>query len=271
MGVKTAGFTIIETLMFLAISGLMMVTMIVGVSATLANQRYNDSVRSLQSLIQEQYSKISSIENNRPADRPCGLDSTALPQQNPVTPQTVGQSKCEMVGRYMIIDRGSVAIYPVLAYRDISRRPSTGSDISYMQNASYMRLGVDKSLADTSQLEWGTEIAWPRSGNDSRSPVTPRTIGVLFIRSPDSGQVYTFTSNNANLNPDTINEATIRSLIRPGDTIPGQAGRALCVDPMGITTFGSTSVYINSFASGSNAIETRTNDAFKSLGMNTEC
>jgi len=271
MGTKIAGFTIIETLLFLAISGLMMVAMIAGVSVNLNTQRYNDSVRTFHTLIQEQYAKIASTENDRPADRPCGLDATASPQENPSQPQIRGQSKCEVIGRYMAVEGSNIAIYPVLAYRNATIDTATTDDIALMRNASYMRLGIDSSLADTRLLEWGTEIAWPSTGSEARSQRTPRSLALLFIRSPDSGQMYTFSSDSAPLSADSINENTIRSMIVAGNTTPGQAARTICVDSAGLVLSSTLSIFVNGFATSSTGIEMRTNDYFKQLGTDIQC
>lgn len=271
MGAKTAGFTIIETLLFLAISGLMMVAMVAGVSVSLNAQRYNDSVRTFHTLIQEQYAKIASTENDRPASRPCGLDATANPQENPSQAQTRGQSRCEVIGRYMAVEGGSIAIYPVLAYRNVAINTSGADDVTLMRSASYMRLGIDASLADTRSLEWGTEIAWPSAGSEARPQRTPRSLAFLFIRSPDSGQMYTFSSNSAPLTADSINEGTLRSMIVAGNTTPGQAARTICVDSAGLVLSSTLSIFVNGFATSSTAIETRTNDYFQQLGSDIRC
>ncbi len=271
MGTKLAGFTVIETVLFIAISGLMMIMMITGTAVTLNNQRYNDSVRSFQSLVQEQYAKLISTENDRLVDRPCGLDGAALPQEDTSSTQQRGQSRCEIFGRYMAIEGSDITIFPVLVYRVESQKPASGSDVDLMRDVAYMQIGVDTGLAETASLEWGAEIAWPSSGSGARSPTTPRSVALLFVRSPDSGQVYTFASDTVVSNPANMNSEVIRSMIVAGDLAPGQAAQALCVNSGGMTFANMSSVYVNAFSSGPSSIETRTNDYFQLIGSDIRC
>lgn len=52
------GFTIIEVMIFLAISGLLIMGIILGSGATIARYRYNDSVQNLAELLRQQYSTV---------------------------------------------------------------------------------------------------------------------------------------------------------------------------------------------------------------------
>ena len=50
--VKSKGFTIIEVMLFLAVTGALAVAILVGSGVAIGQQRYKDSVNSLQSFIQ---------------------------------------------------------------------------------------------------------------------------------------------------------------------------------------------------------------------------
>ena len=50
------GFTLVEAMLFLAITGLLTVGILVGSGVAISQQRYRDSVNSLKSFIQDQYS-----------------------------------------------------------------------------------------------------------------------------------------------------------------------------------------------------------------------
>jgi type II secretory pathway pseudopilin PulG len=72
---KRAGFTIIEIMIFLAISGILIIGVIAGSGVITARHRYNDSVQNLTELLRSQY---SAVINTQIADRTLGdVSSTA--------------------------------------------------------------------------------------------------------------------------------------------------------------------------------------------------
>lgn len=57
-GARRRGFTIIEVMLFLAISGFLLVGILVGTGAGIARQRYTDSVQHVAQILREQYSAV---------------------------------------------------------------------------------------------------------------------------------------------------------------------------------------------------------------------
>jgi type II secretory pathway pseudopilin PulG len=255
MGTKAqAGFTIIETTLFLAITGLLILMMVGGAGASLNIQRYRDAVESFKSQLQQQYSDLANVQNARDNNWTC--DSSSVATQNGPNDILRGQSNCFLIGKYMRIDGSDVSIYPVLA----SQKSSLATDdvSSMLQNYA---MNVSKTDVIDSNLEWGTQIGWTTGvgGLDYNATSTPRTLGILFVRSPDSGLIYTFTSDSI---PDktSIGQPTFTNLLVAGQTVPGQKARAICVESSGLFVNGDKSVYIGPYAANANAVETRTND-----------
>ena len=58
-------FTIIEVMLVVSISGLMLVTMLVGWNANIERQRYNDSVNTFKSDIQGVFSDVENQTNDK--------------------------------------------------------------------------------------------------------------------------------------------------------------------------------------------------------------
>ncbi|MCL2038717.1 prepilin-type N-terminal cleavage/methylation domain-containing protein [Candidatus Saccharibacteria bacterium] len=58
------GFTIIEVLMFLAITGLLLTGMLVGTGANLARERYNDGVRTVEEFLAQQFMLVQNPERD---------------------------------------------------------------------------------------------------------------------------------------------------------------------------------------------------------------
>lgn len=268
MGIRSEdGFTIIETTLFLAVSSLLILLIIGGTGVSLNMQRYRDAVETFKSLTQQQYADLANVQNGR--DRNWTCDTNSAVTENGSDDQLRGQSDCFLVGKYMRIEESSISIYPVLA----SQTSSTlgGNDIDSMKTNYSMNV----SLAEVEErtMEWGTQIAWATAGSlDEKAPRAPRTIGILFIRSPDSGKIYTFTSDSIPAK-DSITQATFTNLLTSGDTVPGQAARMLCIESGGLFVDGDMGLYLSSYAAGASAIETRTNDYNKTLQPTgaTEC
>lgn len=262
MGARISpGFTIIETVLFLSVTALLVMGVLIGTGSALNTQRYRDAVESFKDLLQTQYSDLGSVRNSRSNTWNCG--ASALP----TTGGTVirGQSDCLLVGKYMRINARDITIFTVLA------RPSAsapGDDIYKLRN-NYT-YNVSTTEKDTRSMDWGTEIAWPATGAGAQSPRTPRTIGILFIRSPDSGSIYTFSSNSIS-DDASINQATFTSMINPGVAVPGQTNRTICVLSSGLAPSGDTAVYLNAFAASGSAVEVRSNDYVTSIGGTAKC
>src|SRR5680860_466471 len=102
------GFTIIETMLFLGISGMLIVGILIGTGTSINVQRYHDSVTSFKSFLQQQYSDVSNIRNES-ITNPCYGDET---QNNPR-----GQSDCVVLGRYITtLDSKSFTVKSVIGY-----------------------------------------------------------------------------------------------------------------------------------------------------------
>ncbi len=245
------GFTIIETMLFLAITGVLVASILVGTGASMNVQRYRDSVTSLKSLIQKQYSDATNVQNQTPATAISCNSNAVISTSGTTEPR--GQSDCVVIGRYLSINQDTVTTKTVIGHSG-STSGSSLSDIDLIK--SYNLTTLDSS-AETSQLDWGTRIAWPVSGGGAKSPTTPRTIAVLIVRSPQSGQTYTFTSDDIT--------APIKSMIVAGvGTVagfPGQAQRTICVDSNGLFASNGMAVSIGAYASGASDIEIRSNNA----------
>lgn len=271
MGIRaSAGFTIIESILFLGLTGVLIGGMMFATSMTLGTQRYTDATESFKALLQDQYANITSVQNARENNLAC------TSQASPVTGGVLrGQSSCVIVGQYMMIDGGVISVYPVLAH-EITGATATTDDIAAFRN-NY-RLNLAKQNVRELELEWDARIAWATAGNaDDRRGSFPaqRAIALLFLRSPTSGQVYTFSSNVIPTAGQLASTATapsfLRNMIQPGAVVPGQGARTICLDSGGLTSVPRTSIFISAYASGQSAVEVRSNDMASSKGAAERC
>jgi type II secretory pathway pseudopilin PulG len=263
MGTRISpGFTIIETMLFLAVTGLLVLGVLIGTGSALNVQRYRDSVESFKGLLQEQYADLGSVRNSRDNDWSC--DSTATP--TPGGGIIRGQSDCLIIGKYMRIQGGAITVYPVLAH---TTGPTSGlADVTALDTRYAFH--VSPTERENLSMEWGTQIAWPRVGAGARAPTTPRSMAILIVRSPESGSIYTFTSDNAPSEAD-MNQNTFTDMIVAGSSIPGQGSRTICVLSSGLFPSGDRAVYLNAYAATTSAVEVRSNDFSRGSGGTTEC
>jgi type II secretory pathway pseudopilin PulG len=271
---KTAGFTILETMLFLAITGMLIMALLTGVGVSINTQRYRDSVQSLKSLIQDQYSQLGNVQNDRDNSWTC--NGNAQTSQGSINSGVArGQSHCVILGRYISIDQDAIATQDVIGAQ--SGTSTQGSDVALLL-ANY-KLSLSSGDPQTSSVEWGSKIAWPISGSGAQSTGTPRSIGILLIRSPDSGTVYTFTIDS----PPAIGQlsgAYLAAMLVTGNnvsttynssTLRGQDERTICLDSNGLVTTGNMAIFLQAYASGLASVEALSNDTMLQQGNSSQC
>lgn len=259
------GFTIIETMLVLAITGVLIGTLLFGVGSSIGAQRYSDSVSSFHALLQDQYAQVNNVSNgNQRADGwTCGASAEPTKTNGVVAP---GQSNCVLLGRYVGVVGNAISTATVVGYKASSAVNT--SDVQTIKN-NYT-LGVSESSIETERLEWGAQISWPIEGTGAQDPTTPRSIAILIIRSPETGATYTFTGND-NTALTSISSATLKNMMSERtDRFPGQGSRTICIDA-GVSIPERSGIYITPYASGANSIEMRSNGTTFELGEDTRC
>lgn len=268
---KLAGFTIIETVLFFAVSSMLIISLIAATGMSLNNQRYKDAAETFKLVLQQQYADLMSVQNSRTNDWYCGSD--ALPNEGGTLQEDRGQSDCILIGKYVRIENDDIAVYSVIGHGDEPDLPT--NDIDTLRN-NY-KLNVSTAEVSESKLEWGTQIAWPKNlasntpnvvGALNPMPASPRKLGILIVRSPTSGQIYTFTNSDSDVpNKTALNPATFTAMLQPGATGGGrQAEQLICIDSQGLFISSDRAVYLSSFAASSSAVELRTNDFMRQSG-----
>ena len=258
----THGFTIIETMLVLAITGLLVGGIFVGVGTQIGVQRYRDAVETFKTVVQNQFNDLASIQNDRTDTWECS-DQGVTSQ----TGSTVrGQSDCVLVGKILTVEGGAIQTAAIVARQSAVFDPDLNDVESLREN--YF-LNVSSDTVSNSVLEWGTQIAWPVSGDGSESPTTPRSFTLLVLRSPDSGQVYSFSANTV---PTSLTPESLRSLVVAGaGTSGGQQEQILCIDSNDISVVSDYSIIIAPLATVPNAVEVSTNALKELEERNTRC
>lgn len=192
MGSKTNnGFTIIEVMLFLAVTGALAVAILVGAGVSIGQQRYRDSVNSLKSFVQTQYNEVTNVINDRDKNWTCDANGNVTANQNG-SGEPRGTSNCVILGRFITVDDTGTKLSSsdVIGYRH-PNAATAGSDIAEL------RTNYDLTLSpinpETTEISWGAQVVQPKT-------TTPMPISMLILRSPLSGSVMTFTQDGVQTN-----------------------------------------------------------------------
>lgn len=192
MGIKQQnGFTIIEVMLFLGVTGLLAIGILVGSGIAIGQQRYRDSVNSLKSFLQEQYNQTTNVTNARSSAWTCHA-STAVTEG--ATGEPRGTSDCVLLGRYVTVNETGTQMTAsnVVGYRTTDAPPAA-SDIEEVQD-NY-QLGVSPIDQEEVEVSWGAQIVKPNTAG-----ANPMPMSILIVRSPLSGSVMTFTAEGVKTN-----------------------------------------------------------------------
>lgn len=243
---KSDGFTLIEVLLFMAITGLLVASVLATTGGTINAQRYKDSSSSLKSMIQMQYSNAINVDNQRTADLSCGTISTGA-----------GQSSCVIWGRIIKFDSSTKSkvtsryiISSDIADDSDMSLDSYSSDFAIFDKYRVREPGADYMVADSYDMEWGTSISEIRRPSD---PNIYDKFTILIIRSPLTGVLRTYMMPEAPSDTDNLTEF----IKKANDNAADNKYLDLCVDPDGLVGDGikKTAVRIYADATSASGVE----------------
>ena len=178
MGMADRGFTIIEVMLFLGITGMLFAGLMIGVNSNVTQQRYRDGVAEFSSLLKNQYSEVLNTQNAR-TEGEC-IDGTVNPSAS--TAQTAGTSNCVLLGRAVQVENNgtSVKISNVVGFDS-----STGNPSANIESYTLKITTIDE---ETEELDWGTTLYTTDGGLSEAS--------VLILRLPVSGLMKVYWSKD---------------------------------------------------------------------------
>lgn len=195
MGIKinsNKGFTIVEISLFLAISTLLLAGLMTGITITVQQQRFTDSLNATQSFLQQQFNETQYTLNNRPIDN-CtnGELGGADPATNP------GGSSCMVVGKFIDLggavtpgdDESQIVISNIISnvqlpvnYKNRTDFPSLRDLIGAPQLETKM---VDNENRQTFTVPWGAQFTKIVEGDNPAIALDSRYLAL--IKSPITG------------------------------------------------------------------------------------
>lgn len=226
---SSSGFTLVEVMLVLAVTGLMVLGILVGTGVSIANQRYRDSVYTVQSVIQEEYNQVINTLNSRTTDADIECYLTG---QRPTELAPRGRSECVLLGRYITIaGNGEIVARSVITrYNELHDSQPLGG----------VQLWLSSSETTSRVVPWGATIRDAASTNAN-------TASILIVRSPLTNGVMTFTATGAN----PVADSEITTLVTPEN----RQARVLCVESEDWFVGGQLAVRIQANASGPAGIE----------------
>ncbi len=233
-----SGFTIIEVMLVLAISSLLTMGAVIGLSGSLNTQRYRDSVSSLQSLIQKQFSDVNNVSNST-STLNCAVVAGA-PVLTAGAGVSNGKTDCVILGKLITTNDGKT----VLTYNVIGAAVSGSfaGDVTMLQASKIILNSVGVESYD---LEWDASL---KNING-----TVAKFSVLIVRSPASGAIRTFIDPAIGIvsSGDTVN---LRNVITAGKL---QSQLKVCVKSDGSIRSDRTAIFIKAGAASSSSVETQ--------------
>ena len=183
------GFTIIEVILFLALTALFMMIAFAGISGRSGQVQFTDSMRSLASYLQRQYSDTLNGVNIR--DNTLGCQYAVGGGIN-FSSSEPGRSECTVMGKAVVFSDGSDAagVY-VIVGRFLTQTVDSSdpnyldpslSDIDLIMAAEPVVL--KDQLDEVYDLEWQSQFVEPSGLGPS---------AIAFIRSPRSSNIYPIT------------------------------------------------------------------------------
>lgn len=237
---KQAGFTIIETMLFVGITGLIMAFMLVGVSTQLNHRRYQDASNSLLSYVQSQYNLVSNVNSARSASEVCIDHQVKAAETGDENDAGRGTSDCTIVGRLLRSVEGGTGISStqVIATVDAASLPLQrgDSDTKVLQDA---RLTTGLNV-DQYSTQWNTKLVRPAPNGDQAG-----TFSILITRMPTTGLIHTYANTSATISLD--------ELVDTANLVDFK----LCLDPNGLLGLASepTGTLIRADAASTGSIE----------------
>lgn len=192
----SSGFTILEVILFLAISGVLLVALIAGVNVNINQERYKDSVNNFVASLQKQYVLATNITNTRSDKWVCG---NAL-QPDAGVDTARGTTECNIIGRLITgsADGSKVTVSNVIAYNiNEEALANATSDIDALTND--MTLAAMSQTESTDQDDWQEiELGWGSTIKTVSGGVAKNgEFTMAILRSPLTGNVATYMSEQA--------------------------------------------------------------------------
>lgn len=222
-GVKQAGFTIIEVMLFFAASAVLAAAIFGTSMLNINNQRYTDAVRTFKALVQEQYVNTNRVQN------PNGVNSQC---PTIAEPESRGTNECLIVGKLFSVTNGeTIIIRNIVGMPPAEEKYEGSTDIDAIQQMQSLH-AVNAGF-ETVSPQWNTTLKARHSASFGIL-----TFSVAIVRSPATGTPYTFFVSGGGSDFQPEDEGSVGEDLKPSivDTSANllTSDLAVCVEPQGL-------------------------------------
>jgi type II secretory pathway pseudopilin PulG len=231
------GYTIIEVMLFFAVTGALMLGVMGSASFGVNTQRYNDAVNTFTAIIQQEFTNATNVTNTKSIESMCG------PGGADETPR--GISNCVIIGRLVTVDtEGSIVAMNIVG-SDPGAEDETDTELEVIQSYTPK---VDIQTQETDKMSWETKL-------ERGDPLAASAASILILRSPRSGNVYSYVIHSSSdiITNDTQLRDRIGELITASPS-PNSVNQYLCIDRSGWVVTPARAVRLAPFASGPSGV-----------------
>jgi type II secretory pathway pseudopilin PulG len=212
IGTKQQGYTIIEVMIFIAVSSLMFVLAVVSIGGRQQQVQFNQAVRDLDSKLQDIINDVSTGYFPKPSNLQCTVVSDTDQPTISVSATDIGigtSEDCAFIGKVLQFspeDNVGTTVNEarLYVYSLVGRRTTSGSAPASLAEAKPL---TDVALLDQSDLQWGL-----------------RVVKVIETPGTDVGSVGVFSSFNSTFGNSEISN-----------------NQRLTISPISSTTLNQTS------------------------------
>mgnify|MGYP000921627288 FL=1 len=233
------GFTIIEVMLFLAVSGVMVAGLLGGWTLLVNTQRYKDTIDTVYGYMQDQYNLVYNVENERKSTLTC--TSTGEINEDSAS-QPRGQSDCVLMGRMIkLVDGKTFESYAVLGTKPAA--DAAGDDNAVIKSYRPKTITQSIGLTESHQsIPWEAEAVGKEGAGDGLN------VNIILLRSPTSGIVHRYVVAASATNT-SINDSDIAVANESEDF-------TMCFNPGALVSGVRQAVVIRAYASSRNSVET---------------
>lgn len=256
---SSEGFTVIEVVLFLAISGLLLLMVFVGTGTMAARQRFSDATDNLQAFLQAEYDEVRNGVNIRQVTAACPGELPGV--------QPGASAQCLLLGKVIKFDDDTGQ---VITSSYVVSTQKLRDDVVYTTDSEKFTAATLEVLSTgrvTYEPKWGANVSRVTRSTASLSPAPGRgTVNAIaFLKVPDSGRIVQFYYMTGSPGP-TPDSDSLRDALQndqrafdPPDTTAGPALGVCLENNEDFLAFATRPHSMVGFASGGGAITTNYN------------